>query len=302
MDRRNFLKALALTGLAGIGLPNAALGSDKIFYRAPPRKPGFQGGAPALFSGDPPPRKPEDGGDRRAVLFDRSPPRKPGWPRRTVVIDAGHGGKDPGAIGVSGAVEKDVNLDIARALARALEDRGPLRVFLTRNSDVFLELRQRASFAARHGADLFVSIHADSAPNREARGVSAYVLSETASDALADRLARQENLAGGGPGGIDTYDRTVMRILADLTSRHKRNGSVRAQRTILQAVDRRFDLLERPARAANFAVLKAPGIPSVLVETGFLSNPRDERLLLKSSVRREIAGSIASGITDFLFG
>lgn len=218
------------------------------------------------------------------------PSRKPGAPalRPLIVLDAGHGGQDPGAIGPSGTFEKTIALDLTLKIAQALQRAG-LRVKLTRRSDVFLPLATRAAIAHQAKADLFVSIHADSAPNAEARGLSCYTLSETASDKLAGALATRENAVDLLPGVPRGVDPEVAAILFDLTRRHSLNASLAHKASIVEAVSKDLRLLDNPKRSANFAVLRVPDVPSVLIETGFLSNRSDERLLADPVARAKIA-------------
>jgi len=241
----------------------------------------------------------------RAAAAERKPASKPAAPGparpRLVMLDPGHGGADPGAIGTRGTQEKDVTLDIARELARALSDRHRITARLTRPDDRFLALEDRVTLTRRADADLFVSIHADSAPNADARGLSAYTLSEKASDAFASRLAQRENQADrfAGPDWAGA-NKMVKDILLDLTARHTRNASLTARQALVRGAGKDLRLLDNPMRAANFAVLKAPDVPSVLVETGFLSNPRDEEILRDPNARRVVARVLAREIAAVL--
>jgi N-acetylmuramoyl-L-alanine amidase len=235
-----------------------------------------------------------------------APPRKPdregpSQQRRLVVIDPGHGGHDPGAIGVRGTLEKEITLDISREVARRLRGTRGVSVKLTRDDDIFLPLADRVAVAREAGADLFISIHADSAPNREARGLSAYTLSDKASDDFSFALAKQENLADGA-GGIDLRHTRpqVAAILSDLVARHTVSASLMAKSSLVEGAGRTLRLLDNPKRSANFAVLKAPDVPSVLIETGFLSNERDEELLRDQSQRRRIADVLSRELAGLL--
>jgi len=214
-------------------------------------------------------------------------------PLRRIVLDPGHGGRDPGAIGVRGTQEKEVTLDLAKEIARQLARRRKAEIILTRETDEFLALRQRVEFARSAKADLFISLHADSAPSPKARGISAYTLSEKASDAFAQALARQENLADGLGVDLTHQDANVQAILLDLVARHTYTAALQVQRSLVEGLGRALPLLENPMRSANFAVLKAPDIPSVLIETGFLSNREDEQILRDAGRRKRIAGLIA---------
>jgi N-acetylmuramoyl-L-alanine amidase len=220
--------------------------------------------------------------------------RKTAAPPRLLMIDPGHGGRDPGAIGRNGTYEKDVVLDISRQLANELNKLPGLQVKLTRNKDEFIPLRDRVKIAQNAKCDLFVSIHADSAPDRSARGLSAYTLSEKASDDFSSSLAKQENLADM-MGGVDIKDtdEQVAGILIDLAARHTKTASLKAKMELVSGVGHDWPLLENPIRSANFAVLRAPDLPSMLIETGFLSNERDEKVLQDRDNRRKIASLFA---------
>lgn len=218
-----------------------------------------------------------------------SPPRKPKAPR-LLMIDPGHGGHDPGAIGRSGTQEKDVALDIARRMASAISGEPGVEARLTRDRDEFLPLPERVKIGREARADLFLSIHADSAPNQGARGLSAYTLSEKASDQFASMLADKENKVDG-VGGLDlpTADKEVADILFDLTARRTRNTAQRVKVGFIKSMGRNWQLLEEPMRSANFAVLRLPDVPAMLVETGFLSNKQDEAILRQPMHRQKIA-------------
>ena len=220
--------------------------------------------------------------------------------RRVIAIDPGHGGVDPGAIGRSGVLEKDITLRTARILKRRLERSGRYRVVLTRNRDVFIRLRDRIAIARRHDADLFISLHADSIRRAGIRGLSVYTLSEKASDKEAAELADKENKADL-IAGIDLSAETpeVTDILIDLAQRETMNESVRFAAVLVQEMRRVTKLLRKTHRFAGFAVLKAPDIPSVLVEMGFLSNRQDERALRQESYRARIADSVAQAIDHY---
>lgn len=237
----------------------------------------------------------------RSAAPDRLPARKPPAPGNLpmIVVDAGHGGRDPGAVGARGTLEKDITLDLALSLAGFLEGSGRVRVHLTRESDVYLPLGERVDIARGKAADLFLSLHADSAPNRQARGLSAYTLSEKGSDDFARALAHQENMADRF-GGVDISkaDPNVAAILMDLRLRHTHDAAIQAKNSLVAGAGRTLRLLDNPKRSANFAVLKAPDIPSVLVETGFLSNRQDEELLRDRSHRRRIAQVLAGELAE----
>ncbi len=224
------------------------------------------------------------------------PSHKPRAPR-LLMLDPGHGGRDPGAISRTGMHEKDITFDIARRMARLLEGRKGITTKLTRNGDVFLPLAERVRIGRESRADLFLSIHADSAPNTLARGLSVYTLSANASDEFAKNLADHENEADL-MGGMDLppADKEVTAILMDLAARQTRNTAQHARATFIKGVARDWRLLERPMRSANFVVLRAPDVPSMLVETGFLSNPQDEKILCQPQQREKIAQLMAKTI------
>lgn len=229
-----------------------------------------------------------------------NPERKPKAPR-LLMIDPGHGGHDPGAIGLSGTKEKDITLDISRRMADALMRETGIDVRLTREQDVFLPLGERVKLGRDARADMFISIHADSAPNQGARGLSAYTLSEKASDQFASMLADKENkadLLGGLELGVE--DKDVASILFDLTARRTRNTAQRVKVGFIKAIGRRLPLLEEPMRSANFAVLRSPDVPSMLVETGFLSNRNDESFLRQPASRQKIAEMMAKELAFLL--
>ncbi len=228
------------------------------------------------------------------------PARKPRAPR-LLMIDPGHGGHDPGALGTLGTQEKDITLDIARRLADSLSGQGGVTAKLTRDSDIFLPLEERVRIGRAARADLFVSVHADSAPNSAARGLSVYTLSTRATDVFSKNLADHENEADLR-GGVDlpATDKEVAAILEDLASRRTHNTAQHARASFVGCVGRQWHLLERPMRAANFVVLRAPDVPSMLVETGFLSNAEDESALRQPLQRAKIAHVMATALMDTL--
>ena len=237
-------------------------------------------------------REPED---------DTSPTSaKPRDSRPLIAIDPGHGGVDPGARGSSGNWEKTLTLQQALELKHLLLATDRYRVILTRENDVFVRLRERIAIAQRAGADLFISLHADSIANRRVRGGAVYTLSEKASDNEAAALAEKENKADI-IAGIDLNDqsKTVAKILIDLRQRLTKNDSVILANGLVHELRGSMRLLRKNHRFAGFAVLKAPDIPSVLIEMGYLSNKQDERLLRDSGHRHKIAESIVRSIDGF---
>lgn len=221
-------------------------------------------------------------------------------PLPLVMLDPGHGGKDPGAIGVSGTYEKFISLAAAHELQRQLEARGRYRVELTRTRDVFVPLDERVARAQGKGAALFVSMHADALRDPGVRGASVYTLANSASDAQTAALAVRENSADrfGGPGFRDTPPE-VARILSSLVRQETRAGSTRLAHSMVGSLDNSVPLLVNPSRHAGFVVLKAADIPSVLVEMGFMSNPRDEAELRKASHRARVASAMAHAVDAY---
>jgi N-acetylmuramoyl-L-alanine amidase len=224
-------------------------------------------------------------------------------PPPLVMLDPGHGGKDPGAIGVSGTYEKQVSLATAMELKRQLEAGGRYRVELTRIKDVFIPLDERVDRAQRHGASLFVSMHADALSDHSVRGASVYTLAQTASDPQTAALARTENSADRFIG--QRWQGTspeVSRILASLVRQETRSGSVRIARSLVGSLDQDLPMLPNPDRHAGFVVLKAADIPSVLVEMGFMSNPRDEAALRRPDHRKLVAEAMHRAVEAYFAG
>lgn len=215
-----------------------------------------------------------------------------------VVLDPGHGGRDPGTIGTKGTQEKRIVLAAALELRRVLEAGGRCRVAMTRTSDRFIPLADRVEFARRRDAALFVSLHADSAPG--ARGASVYTLGES-SDALAGELARRENLADRAGGlRLPSVPPEVQAILLSLMRAETRAGSARMAQLVVNELEDTVPLLPNTHRQARFVVLKAPEIPSVLVELGFLSHPADEAALRQPRHRAKLARALARAIHGWL--
>jgi N-acetylmuramoyl-L-alanine amidase len=218
--------------------------------------------------------------------------------KRTIVIDAGHGGIDSGTMSRDGLMEKDLVLDEALRLARVLERRGGYTVHLTRDSDAFIPLRERVNIARSWRADLFISLHADSNPDAGVSGASVYTLSASGSDKEAAALARKENqsdvIAGVDLAGENSE---VAPILIDLAQRDTVNRSSRFAQSLLPRLSRATDVLTRePHRSAAFVVLKAPDVPAVLIELGYLSNDSDADQMKSSAWRAGVAEAIASAV------
>jgi len=195
-----------------------------------------------------------------------------------VAVDAGHGGIDTGAIGEdSKTLEKDITLEFARTFAKKLEEQPGLDAYLTRDSDVYLSLSQRVELARQHDADLFISLHADSLSQPDISGATVYTLSDRASDRLAAALARRENLSNKIAGlETATEPEEVTDILLDLTRRETQSFSINLADRVVESFKGQIGLINNPHRYAGFMVLRAPDIPSILLEIGFLSNPQDE--------------------------
>lgn len=256
---------------------------------------------PASFRSAPPKKQyevsaPIGRGPLSGNLPKVSGPNDPSLP--LVVIDAGHGGHDPGAINpVSGKLEKDVTLAIAKSIRSELVKSGRVRVALTRDTDRYLVLQNRFEAARKLDADLFISIHADSAGNAEASGATVYTLSEVASDREAQKLASRENKAdiinGINLGGTDA---NVSSILIDLTQRETMNVSADFAKLLLREAGPNMKLRSNSHKFASFVVLKAPDTPSILFETGYISNTTDAAFLSSIAGQQKIGRSVASAI------
>ena len=220
--------------------------------------------------------------------------------KRIIVLDPGHGGKDPGAIGYSGVYEKNITLAMGKELKTLLEKSGKYKVYLTRSTDIFIPLRDRVKIARKHNADLFMSIHADSTKNRSAKGLSVYTLSETASDKEAAALAERENKADVIAGlNLVEHSREVSDILINLAQRESMNRSSEFATFMVQEMKNSVQLVDNTHRFAGFAVLKAPDVPSVLLEMGYLSNRQEERLLKQQTYRKKLAIATSSAIDRY---
>jgi N-acetylmuramoyl-L-alanine amidase len=228
----------------------------------------------------------------------------PGKQRDLVIaIDAGHGGQDPGAIGRAGTREKDVTLAIARKLAAAIDAEDGMRAKLIRDGDYFISLRGRARKARELGADMFISVHADSVPNRSVSGSSVYVLSlRGASDEASRWLAERENAADlMGGVSLDDKNDVLASVLLDVTQKEAVSNSVEAADSVLASLRRVGSVHGPRVKHAGFMVLKSPDIPSMLVETAFISNVTDERRLRDSAHQQRIARAIHAGVRDYFY-
>jgi N-acetylmuramoyl-L-alanine amidase len=249
------------------------------------------------------------GSDRQfeAALADQiattavTPANQGSEPRRfTIVIDPGHGGADSGARGVSGVLEKTITLAFGLELKKALEDLDRYDVYMTRDRDKFLRLDERVAIARRHEADLFISIHADAIRHPTVRGATVYTVSETPSDAASAAKAIRENLADqlAGYGSAEESDE-VSDILADLVRRETDGFSLRFANTLVDSLSSQIAMIKNPHRFAGFQVLKAPDVPSVLVELGYLSNEADEAQLRDVEWRAQATSGILEAIDRF---
>ncbi len=218
-----------------------------------------------------------------------------------VIIDPGHGGNDPGAIGHNKIYEKHVVFNLAKELRKELLATGRYRVLLTREKDIFIKLKDRVKFARKHKGDIFVSLHADSISRSNVRGTSIYTISKKASDAQTAALAKKENQADliGGVG-LNVEDEQVAFILGDFLMNETMNQSKFLANVIVKKLKTNgIRTLDNPHRYAGFAVLKAPDIPSVLIETGFMSNRKEANLLKKKSHQKKISRAIRYGIDSY---
>src|SRR3954453_19980224 len=222
---------------------------------------------------------------------------------RTIALDAGHGGVDPGAISPRGVKEKTVTLTMTRELERQLKASGRYRVVLTRQRDILVPLREGVARARRHRAELLLSIHADALPEAATRGLSVYTLSEQASDRETAQLAAREN-KDDFPLALRLSKQPLVigAILLDLARRETNNRSLALARAIVTAPSREVRLLPKPPRSAGFTILSAPEMPSALVEIGCLSNPEEEMLLPTPSHQRRLAQTLLRAFDDYFPG
>lgn len=220
-----------------------------------------------------------------------------------IAIDAGHGGEDPGAIGPRGTQEKDVVLAIAEKLARLVEQESGMRPLMIRGGDYYIGLRDRIKKARQYKADLFISIHADAYIHPRARGASVYILSEKgASSAAARYLAKKEN-ESDLVGGVNLSDKSdlLARVLLDLSQTSTREASLRVADKILTQLQEVGQVHKQNVQHAGFVVLKSPDVPSVLVETAFISNPHEEKKLRSKAQQLRLAKAIMAGIRRYFY-
>jgi N-acetylmuramoyl-L-alanine amidase len=245
-----------------------------------------------------PPPKP--GSEPNPSAAERAMPAKRADGRRVIVIDPGHGGVDPGAVGVRRTREKDVVLAFSRVLRDRLKENKNYEVVLTRDNDTFLSLKQRVGVARKNQADLFIAVHADTVRGRSVRGATLYTLSDKASDAEAEALAQKENRADI-IGGMDlaTENEEVTDILIELAQRETKNHSTFFAKKATTQLGLVTHMTGKPMRSAGFVVLKAPDVPSVLLELGYLSSKADEALLVSPKWQAEVATAMAKAIDAY---
>jgi N-acetylmuramoyl-L-alanine amidase len=243
-----------------------------------------------------------------AIIKTRQPKLSslPSSTKRDIVIaiDAGHGGEDPGAIGPGGLREKDIVLNIAKELQRQINAEKGFRAELVRTGDYFIPLRRRTDIARKKGADLFVSIHADAAPRAAAFGASVFALSDSGATSetarwLADSENRSDLIGGAGNVKLDDKDAMLAGVLLDLSMTASLSSSLDVGQKVLSNMGRITPLHKKRVEQAGFMVLKSPDMPSILIETGFISNPGESRKLANSSHQQAIARSIHTGVRQF---
>ena len=217
-----------------------------------------------------------------------------------VAVDAGHGGTDPGASGARGTHEKDVVLAIARALARRIDKEPGMRAYLTRNSDQKIELRDRIRLASKAGADIFVSVHADSYKDSDVAGSSVYILSERGASSEAARLLAEHENAVDQDVGTSGDDKALNSVLLDVSQTASMEKSMDAAEHVLSQLDGVGTIRKTKVQQAGFAVLKLPNIPSMLVETAYITNPGEEKKLADPAHQAQLAEAIFNGVREFL--
>jgi N-acetylmuramoyl-L-alanine amidase len=253
-----------------------------------------------------PARKPAPGPRRPGQTQAPAPPPTLAQQERfnrliIVAIDPGHGGEDPGAIGPSGLREKDVVLQIGRQLRDRLNDKPGMRAMMTRDEDFFVPLHDRVKKARRVQADLFVSIHADAFLNPQARGASVFALSERGASSSAARWMAQKENAADVVGGVNaaTNDAVVLKALLDMSTTAQIKDSLRVGNEVLRGIGKVGRLHKGEVEQAGFAVLKAPDIPSILVETAFISNPDEESKLRDPDYQQRLVEALFKGIERY---
>ncbi len=300
------LKAGEAEAAAAAAKADTAAGTDETAPLIPPSKPDAPGTA-AAGNTAPAAAAAEGDGVTLAALpaFGAMmiPPTKPksASGRFLIALDAGHGGKDPGATGINGTEEKQITLKMALELQALLEGTGRYDVLLVREDDTLIPLRKRIDIARQSGADLFISLHADHNDNKHQRGASVYTLSETASDAEAAALATRENKEDLITGvDLSHQSQMVTSILIDLAQRETKNLSARFASYVTKQLSTTTRMVYSSHRFAGFAVLKSPDVPSILVELGYLSNELDEKELVSKRYRGRMARAILRAIDQYV--
>ena len=218
-----------------------------------------------------------------------------------IAIDAGHGGKDPGAVGKKRTREKDVALQISRELAKRINSEPGMKAVLVRNSDIYIDHRARTAIARRNKADLFVSINADAVDDRRAAGASVYALSlKGASDEAAKQLAERENASVGGVS-LEDKDDVLASVLIDLSQNASLSASLDVGDKVIKEMNKVAKMHRRSVQQAGLLVLKSPDMPSILVETAFISNPTEEKKLRDKSYQGRLANAILAGIRNYYY-
>lgn len=231
-------------------------------------------------------------------------PKKTGTRNIIIAIDPGHGGEDPGAIGSGNRREKNVVLAIAKELQREINQQPGFKAYLTRNSDYFIPLRQRPQIARKLGADLFISIHADAAPKSSAYGASVFAISDRGATSetarwLADTENRSDLIGGAGSVSLDGKDQVLAGVLLDLSMTAVMSSSLDVGQKVLDNIGKTTKLHKKRVEQAGFVVLKSPDIPSILIETGFISNPTEAKKLSTKSHQQALARAIRTGVLTY---
>ncbi|CAN5524741.1 N-acetylmuramoyl-L-alanine amidase [soil metagenome] len=297
---RNQAAEASETAADVVAEPQQEVPPDPIDYEVPPSNQPPPQAEATLTQGTiaPLPQQKPGSGAAAAGQRPQKPARHDG--RRVIVIDPGHGGIDSGAVGVNRTREKDVVLNFAFALRQALRASGRYEVAMTRDDDSFVTLKQRVHIAREKQADLFIAIHADTVRGASVRGATLYTVSDKASDAEAEALAQKENRADA-IAGMDLGDEKeeVADILIELTQRETKNHSLFFARKALAQLKPVTQMTGRPLRGAGFVVLKAPDVPSVLLELGYLSSKADEKLLNSPVWRATMASALGKAIDTY---
>lgn len=268
---------------------------------APASDEGADTPSPAVADAPAPVSKPTRGSRGRGASAVKVPPALSGERKVIVAIDPGHGGEDPGARGTTGLREKDVTLAVGKELAEQINRQPGMQAFLTRTGDYFIPLKRRYEIAREHNADMFVSIHADAFKNSDAKGSSVWVLSPRGKTSEAARwLADRENRADlVGGVSLDDKDDTLAAVLLDLQQGYAMQASESIAGNVLKALGRLGPTHRGYVERANFVVLRSPDVPSILVETAFITNPAEERRLRDDGHRRELASAVLGGVRNY---